>query len=124
MGIQKWWNFTETKRFQFRFEMFNAFNHPNFFEPDTNLGDSHFRDDNLRLSGAQPAVRWEVLLVTNSGDGLAASRPNSRGLPVSAFVMSPRRALTQIRDSEVPVCCRSRNDLFLWPSRQNQIRRI
>jgi hypothetical protein len=22
--------------------MFNAFNHPNFFEPDTNLGDSSF----------------------------------------------------------------------------------
>ncbi len=42
MGIQKWWNFTETKRFQFRFELFNAFNHPNFFEPDTNLGDANF----------------------------------------------------------------------------------
>jgi hypothetical protein len=42
MGLQKWWNFTETKRFQFRFELFNAFNHPNFFTPDTNLGDSNF----------------------------------------------------------------------------------
>jgi hypothetical protein len=42
MGLQKWWKFTETKRFQFRFEMFNAFNHPNFFEPDTNLGDANF----------------------------------------------------------------------------------
>jgi len=42
MGLQKWWNFTETKRFQFRFELFNAFNHPNFFEPDTNLGDANF----------------------------------------------------------------------------------
>jgi hypothetical protein len=42
MGLQKWWKFTETKRFQFRFELFNAFNHPNFFEPDTNLGDSNF----------------------------------------------------------------------------------
>jgi hypothetical protein len=39
MGIQKSWRFSDSKRFQFRFEMFNALNHPNFFEPDTNLGD-------------------------------------------------------------------------------------
>jgi hypothetical protein len=42
MGLQKWWKFTETKRFQFRFELFNVFNHPNFFTPDTNLGDANF----------------------------------------------------------------------------------
>jgi hypothetical protein len=42
MGIEKWWGLGEARRIQFRFEMFNAFNHPNFFEPDTNLGDSNF----------------------------------------------------------------------------------
>ena len=39
MGIQKYWTITEGKRLQFRFEMFNALNHPDFFQPDTNLGD-------------------------------------------------------------------------------------
>ena len=42
MGIQKWWAFGEQRRLQFRFVMFNALNHPNFFEPDTNLGDANF----------------------------------------------------------------------------------
>jgi hypothetical protein len=39
MGIQKRWNVMEHKQIQFRFEMFNALNHPDFFLPDTNLGD-------------------------------------------------------------------------------------
>jgi hypothetical protein len=39
MSIQKYWLVTEGKRLQFRFEMFNALNHPDFFQPDTNLGD-------------------------------------------------------------------------------------
>jgi hypothetical protein len=57
MGIQKWWDFRETKRLQFRIEMFNALNHPNFFAPDTNLGD--FKTDGTgsfgKISQAYPA---------------------------------------------------------------------
>ncbi|HZR57620.1 MAG TPA: TonB-dependent receptor, partial [Terriglobales bacterium] len=51
MGIQKLWGFTESKRLQFRLEMFNALNHPNFFAPDQNLGDSAFG----HISQAYPA---------------------------------------------------------------------
>jgi hypothetical protein len=51
MGIQKSWDFSEAKRLQFRLEMFNALNHPNFFAPDTNLGDSAFG----AISQAYPA---------------------------------------------------------------------
>jgi hypothetical protein len=39
MGIQKRWTVLENKQFQVRFEMYNALNHPDFFQPDTNLGD-------------------------------------------------------------------------------------
>ena len=39
MAIQKNWKLHESKSVQFRFEMFNALNHPDFFQPDTNLGD-------------------------------------------------------------------------------------
>jgi hypothetical protein len=42
MGIGKWWGLGELRRLQLRVEMFNVFNHPSFFEPDTNLGDSNF----------------------------------------------------------------------------------
>lgn len=42
MAVQKYWAITEKTKFQLRFEMFNALNHPNFFEPDTNLGDANF----------------------------------------------------------------------------------
>jgi hypothetical protein len=42
MGIQKWWTVRENMKIQFRFEMFNALNHPDFFQPDANLGDPNF----------------------------------------------------------------------------------
>jgi hypothetical protein len=54
MGIQKWWDFSESKRLQFRIEMFNALNHPNFFAPDTNLGDVS-NGSFGRISQAYPA---------------------------------------------------------------------
>jgi len=74
MGIQKWWDFSEAKRLQFRMEMFNAFNHPNFFAPDLNLsnykpvnGVKHrelWKDKSgLSIKGCSGSV--EVLLVTD-----------------------------------------------------------
>jgi len=42
LSIQKFWYFKEVSRLQFRAEMFNAFNHANFYAPDQNLGDPGF----------------------------------------------------------------------------------
>jgi hypothetical protein len=38
MSIQKYFPIYESVRLQFRLDMFNAFNHPNFYKPDTNFG--------------------------------------------------------------------------------------
>jgi len=38
MSIQKYFPVHESTRFQFRLDMFNAFNHVNFYKPDTNFG--------------------------------------------------------------------------------------
>ena len=38
MSIQKYFPFQERYRFQFRLDMFNAFNHPNFYSPNTFIG--------------------------------------------------------------------------------------
>ncbi len=38
MSIQKYFPVHENVRFQFRLDMFNAFNHVNFYKPDTNFG--------------------------------------------------------------------------------------
>ena len=42
IGIEKWFNQDGRIRTQFRGEMFNAFNHANFYAPDTTLGDLGF----------------------------------------------------------------------------------
>jgi len=39
ISLQKYWKFTDSVRLQGRAEFFNAFNHPNFYAPDTSLGD-------------------------------------------------------------------------------------
>lgn len=52
VGIQKWWALPQERlRVQFRAEMFNAFNHPNFYQPDQTFGSPTFG----RISGALPA---------------------------------------------------------------------
>lgn len=54
LGIQKYWTIRENMRAQFRMEMFNAFNHPNFFVPDSNLGDVSNKSFGT-ITGAYPA---------------------------------------------------------------------
>jgi hypothetical protein len=51
LAIQKWWKWREKLRFQFRAEMYNAFNHTNFYAPDTTLGDPAFG----KINGASPS---------------------------------------------------------------------
>ena len=51
LAIQKWWQSSEGLRVQFRAEMYNAFNHANFYAPDTHFGDATFG----QISGALPA---------------------------------------------------------------------
>jgi hypothetical protein len=41
-GIHKNWQLQERARLQFRWEMFNAFNRPNFGNPSTNLQSGSF----------------------------------------------------------------------------------
>jgi hypothetical protein len=42
IGMQKWFHYREILKLEFRAEMFDAFNHPNFYAPDGNLTDSTF----------------------------------------------------------------------------------
>ena len=45
MSAQKYWHLSEAVRLQGRAEFFNTFNHPNFYAPDTSLGDRVLNKD-------------------------------------------------------------------------------
>ncbi len=53
LGVQKNWSYRERYRLQFRFEAFNALNHPSFGQPDSNPDDSNFGQ--ITSTGAIPA---------------------------------------------------------------------
>ena len=51
LAIQKYWHWSEKLRVQFRAEMYNAWNHTNFYQPNTSFGDPNFGT----ITGANPA---------------------------------------------------------------------
>ncbi len=53
LGVQKDWKFRDRYTMQFRFEAFNAFNHPSFGQPDSTPDDSNFGQ--ITSSGPIPA---------------------------------------------------------------------
>jgi hypothetical protein len=58
IGIQKWWTWRDLLRLQYRAEMFNAFNHANFYAPNTQLGNPGFG----RITGALPSRDIQMAL--------------------------------------------------------------
>jgi hypothetical protein len=53
LDVQKNWQYHERYNLQFRFEAFNALNHPSFGQPDSNPDDSNFGA--ITSTGALPA---------------------------------------------------------------------
>jgi hypothetical protein len=61
VGLQKYLQIRERFRLQFRAEFFDAFNHPNFFNPDTNLGDAAFGALNQAFPGRDVQLALKFL---------------------------------------------------------------
>ena len=60
IALQKYWHFTDRVRLQGRAEFYNAFNHANFYAPDTNLGNRILKQDannNTVVSGSFGTIR-------------------------------------------------------------------
>src|SRR5262249_34673413 len=52
LSTLKNFNFSERKYLQFRFEAFNAFNHPNFGDPNTTLSNSVLNSSGIPIPGS------------------------------------------------------------------------
>jgi hypothetical protein len=51
LAVQKYWNFGEVARLQFRAEMYNAFNHANFYAPNQSSNSNNFGTINGAFPG-------------------------------------------------------------------------
>jgi hypothetical protein len=58
LAIQKWWRWQERLSVQFRAEMYNAFNHANFYAPDTNFG--NYGSTFGTITSANPAREFQM----------------------------------------------------------------
>jgi hypothetical protein len=63
LAVLKNWQFRERYGVQFRWEAFNALNHPSFGQPDSNPGDSNFGQI-TNIGAVPPRVMQGALKVT------------------------------------------------------------
>jgi len=61
IGIHKYFQLKEQFRLQFRAEFYDAFNHPNFFNPDTAFGGAAFGRLNQAFPGRDVQLALKLL---------------------------------------------------------------
>jgi len=102
MGVHKNWNIKERAQMQFRWELFNAFNRPNFSNPTTNIQSGSF--GLVTSAGSGRSMLFGLRL---DYGGTAAVAPYCRGAAAAAFrltlsISGPRSSLCRRKSLRGP----------------------